>query len=383
MFINQKSFSLFIAIVFLLISNLSLLSASAATDDQPSLVELEAITINNPKIELLIYIDDLNQDFNNIQTAFPEIRLVSKFKATKKLYKYSAYEILGQSRTLLSTVSSQKTSNTLTLGNFEDIDQKNIEIEVEDRKGSVNVYKALIRIANTPSSESETSSNDTDASLFATCFTTQNSNDYDKCLELFFRKVTFTLGNSDAVVTNDAGNFVVTLPSAKVASAGPIGPSGPQGPKGDSGGDYWQLLGNNLINNGALSNIRVNNFVFGDSIIAKDGANKIAFEKSNASLRIGSTSAGEWNQRGANSAVIGKNSSATQDGSFSFGDLNKNESMFSFVLGQNNQASGGNLANLPGDETGTTTIKQKSFVVGYENIDDGGASFTLGAKNKN
>ncbi len=391
MSINHKSFSLFIAIIFLLSSNLSLLSASAAVNKnaKPSLSQLEALTVNNSKLELFIYLDDLNQDFNSIQTTFPEIRLVSRTKGKNQQYKYSVYEILGDNRTLLSTVSSKKKNNTLTLGNFDNIEQKNIEIEVEDRSGLVNVYKALIQIANTPDSDINTYSNETDISLFTTCFTTENTDDYEKCLELFFRKVTFTSGEDTAVVTNDSGNFVVAMPtSTQQATAGPAGAQGlrgPQGPKGDSGDGYWQLLGNNLINNGLLSDIRANNFVFGDTVIAKDGQNKIAFEKSNGSLRIGSTANGEWSQIGNYSTVIGNNSSATQNGSFSLGHFNKNDSLYSFLIGKHNDVNGGVLAHYTSSKGSlfTTFKKQKSFIFGYGNLDHGGASFTIGANNKN
>ena len=386
--LSKKVFSLFCLVALLLSSTAN--TQVLAMKNKLSLSELESITAPNQKLRLFAALDDLNQDFNNVTTAFPEIRLVAKTKGGKKRYKYTVYAVNGETRTILSTTDSKKKRNALPLGSFDGIATKNIEVEVQDKKGRVNVYEAVVNVANSPDTTLDTASNETDITLFTTCFSADNIANYEECLELFFRRVSFIRDDESATVTNDQGNFTVNLPAA----AGAVGPAGPQGPPGPAGScsgscgedlDIWSLDGNVVTNNGALGDYASQDLVFGDRAIDRDGQNKISFEKSTASFRAGATDNGQWAQRGNFTTVIGHNSNATENGAMSLGHLNKNVTPYTFLIGKHNEVNGGLLARYENKSTNETfTVdKQKTFIVGYKNTDFGGASYTVGAGNNN
>ena len=374
-----KSFRFYL-LAYLLIIGAVFNSISAANTRANILINLDAVVVNDPSLKLLTVADDLNQDYNNI-TNFPGIRLVIRGKKKNLSAKYSIYDVSSGSRTFISLFNSNKNKNTLYLGSFDGITNKEIEIDIE-LNGLLNTYKASIAMSNSPSTDAGTSANEgSDADLYNKCFNVNDLNNYPDCVELFFRKVTFQSNDETAAVVNDNGSFVVTIPSTAGAAgpAGSAGPAGPQGPRGFAGDTIWSTLGNSITNNGASGGYNYD-LVFGDSLINNNGENKLSFEKATNALRIGSTANGEWSVRGIDSVVIGKNSSATANGSMSIGHENVNPVKDSFIYG---------IKNILGVETsyshpsvGTVFKGRKNYIIGEGNTANGGTNTLVGLFNK-
>lgn len=363
-----------------------------------SWLPVTAVVNKEPKIKYFISAPDLNQDYNNI-IGEPTIltTLNGHLKKYSKTFKFTVYDVSSGSRVFVSAITSDALINSLPIGDFNGISSKNLEIDLEN-KSLINTYQVTINMINAPGEGSTEENVLTEQELYNKCFNTNKLTEYPGCVELFFRKVAFkSTSGKVAAVVNNTGKFTITLPEVEgkqgpagsqgaSGSQGPIGPQGPVGPAGPaglSGNAIWKTVANSITNNGTVGGYHYD-LVFGDSVISNDEVNKLSFEKATGALRIGSSVNGEWARRGQYSVVIGKNSSATENGSVSIGTGNKNNALFSYFIGDNNFTSK-SLFETETDSTGNLVTHHSSFknyVFGESNTVNGGEySSVIGRKN--